>query len=71
MNRIEVNVQSGEIKSVPLTQNEIDDANARYAAEQASPKQVDRLQAVIDELAASPTASQKIKDLATKAKEIK
>jgi 16S rRNA U1498 N3-methylase RsmE len=35
MNRIEMNLQTGETKLITLTQEEEDDANARTAAEQA------------------------------------
>ena len=38
MNRIEVNVQTGEIKTIPLTQAELDAAAVRVAAEAARPR---------------------------------
>lgn len=37
MNRIEVNMQTGEIKSIPLTPAEIESALAQTAAEAAKP----------------------------------
>lgn len=46
MNRIEINVETGEQVVVPLTAEEIADAEARAAAEASDPE---RLQAIADE----------------------
>lgn len=52
MTRIEVNVQTSEVKTIPLTQQEIDDALARTAAEQAQPRVKSDLEALTERVAA-------------------
>ena len=51
MTRIEVNLQTGEVKIIPLTQLEIDDALARQALEAAQPVVKSPLQRLEDRVA--------------------
>lgn len=65
MNRIEVNVQTGERKVIELTQEEIDDALARTAEEAAKPPVVSRekaIDALLAQVALKPDAPQAVKD---------
>ena len=64
MNRIEVNVQTGEIKTIPLTQAEMDAAAVRVAAEAALPKPKSKaeLMAAIDAASTVPQLRAAVKE---------
>ena len=52
MNRIEMNVRTGEVKIIPLTQAEIDKATTSTAAEAARPVVKSELEKLTERVAA-------------------
>ncbi len=67
MERIEVDAQTGERKVIPLTQAEVDDANARTAAEateraNAPPTREEAMDALLKTEAAKADAPKAVKD---------
>lgn len=61
MDRIEFNVQTGERKVIPLTQEEIDAAAARKAEEDAKPPPPSQAMHIVDALKADPEAIAELK----------
>ena len=66
MNRIEVNVVTGERKVIELTPQEEADALVRTAEEAARPKSVNVFNLMLDYIASRPDAPQLLKDEAAK-----